>query len=363
MPLYTISGSKGIEHYTAYISESLRNKFLDRITAYKKIAEDLELDDKVYSDLINERAAVAVRDAAANKIMEKINERIQKEEDLKASRAKIPPKKDESPVGSKDLKHIADSKTKTRTKTKDTIDDKDDNSEDEGLEDHESSTMQASFDAHKKAMARRLKALALEEPLECYGQAINYKQYMKNTEDLYKNIPKDYPIDVYSKLEEDTLTVTVPSQDDESEDVIVRSYDKKMGCPKVSITNPQDDHSIILMLDMNKDLMPLKMINPCNHPETAMRIFEASVISGRPLELHPDDHDMLNRSDQYRKRYQYLTSLLQENGKAQLDTFRKFATENEDWKFAASEIPEAFYKEAPVFHPKVIDFQTKTPKV
>jgi hypothetical protein len=230
--------------------------------------------------------------------------------------------------------------------------------------------MHLGYDAHVKAISSRLKALALETPIEYIGKAMDQKTYVQNTEHIYENIHEDFPEDIFPEMDPDTntLTVSIPSQDNTSEDVIIRSYDSVKKHPKLSITNPPDDHSIIILLDMNKDMMPLTMTNPCHNENTAIRIFEASVISGRPVNLAPEDSALLRSSKEYGKRFHYLESLLQPNGTEQLKVFKKWATENEDfkWQLGVSDIPPKFYREAPMYiapaEASKLDFEPTKPK-
>ena len=120
--------------------------------------------------------------------------------------------------------------------------------------------------------------------------------------------------------------------------------------PKIKLKNPPvNDLWITLLFEKNRDIMPLKMTKPCRNKEVALRIFEASLIAGSPIELDPADIRDLNSlqdsADENNRRifqrFNNLSALAEGN---QLDAFRAHVKtvkdSGEEWALGSREIPE-----------------------
>ncbi len=203
-------------------------------------------------------------------------------------------------------------------------------------------TYQEASDAGKK----RLKELAADEPetLEYHGPEMSFQTYREVTQKMYED-HEDPSIRLTRPNRQGTMEFWMKAEDETEVKAMVRSYDNETGSPKLELKNPPDDHFITAMLDNNKDIMPLEMTNPCikskndhDNENTALRILEASIIAGRAVQLHEDDIAKLktSSSDENRKLYHFLDSLLQEGAENQLTAFRKHVSDTPNWALADS---------------------------
>lgn len=187
----------------------------------------------------------------------------------------------------------------------------------------------------------RLVDMVEQQPIGCTGDMGDrtQEQYIKDSQEIAEKIKENYQDENVTCTcdEKGTIIATIPFNDG-SEDQVTRSLDPATNTPKVTLTNPPDDLSITIMLEMNGDITPLKVTHPCEDEDVALRLFEASVISGRSLELHDDDFKML--SDSGNPRFKYLLSLQEEGNEEALKTFRDNVQEHEKtkgpWKFGQS---------------------------
>lgn len=165
---------------------------------------------------------------------------------------------------------------------------------------------------------------------------------------------------VKAKIDKDTNTikVTIPNEKSPNKsDQLTRSYENDI--PKVKLSNnpPPNDNSIMIMLQVSSDIIPLKMTKPCGNVETVVRLMEASAISSKPIIFHEDDLRALNALENSSnpsekallKRYNYLEALRSEDGE-QLKKFMKHMRiqgRQGGWKFGHTEITEELYRNQP----------------
>lgn len=211
------------------------------------------------------------------------------------------------------------------------------------------------------ASATRLVDLAVKAAMDWSGnmQGRTPEKYKEETSKLAGLIHQKYSkmgVECQYDNKTDILTTRIPHVEDypggSTEDQLIRSLDHH-NIPKVTLSNPPDDVSINIMLEMNGDIMPLKMTQPCGDELIAIKLLEASLISGRPIELHPEDIKMLQDTHDAKlnARFHYLESLKRGNG-THLKTLREQvkifeATKGAgSWQLGLSDIPQNVMKSA-----------------
>lgn len=365
MPLYKFSD---LEAYSGYVSDDAeRKQLVDALQSYRKkfAAEknlEIELEEEVYLALKNVKDQNA-RSKAAQKIINIISSFLSNATPAKAagfhldSRARST---STSSGGEKDTRDTRDSRD--RKHSMDTKDSKDRRDKDfkqkkdsrksvssvfEEVGDEETPPLHHGYDKHR----RTSESVSSESDTKYSSPSIAYKVYLKSTEDLHKSIQANPTKGLSAVMDDQGVLKVYRSTQGKNEDVFSRSYDEKNHCAKVTLKNPPSDENIKMMLDMNRDLLPLQMTSPCKNENTCIRLLEASIISGKQLELHDQDIAMLERSKEYGARYRYLTGLEQEGSEAHLSAFRKFATDKTDWKFGESGIDDKLIKAASITKP------------
>ena len=215
------------------------------------------------------------------------------------------------------------------------------------LEPHpKDSSWTPSREASADQIGRKLADLVEETPISASAEPMDPKKHSEYLDNLKKRLDgfrdkndEDYD-NVQVEKTDKGMTITVGLKDEHGNDAsetITHSYEK--GCPRVTMTNPPSDQSIFLFMQSSKGIAPLTLEKPCGNAETAMRLFEASVISGVKTELTDDDKQLLESSPEYRDRYATLKLLENPANSGALKTFREMASRS-GYELGASDLPK-----------------------
>lgn len=200
-----------------------------------------------------------------------------------------------------------------------------------------SSPMIRAFYYSREILAELGQGKKMADIVELKGDKANFNTYLENTAKFQENVTKQYPgLETQYEETSGTLKASINTKNGNKGELI-RSFDKSENCPKITVSNPPSDEAIILLLDISSDMKDLKMDKPCNDVDTALRLYEASILASNPLKLHADDIKMLENNE----RYSALTNMLLEDKKELLASFKDAYHNNQKtWKLGVSDLPK-----------------------